>query len=125
MQENKTNVTKQFEEKENTRPDRENSERAGGVPKELRMSNERTLEEQHLAECLTVVRANIDKYQAEEAVLGGSIKEMYAHYHDDNPEMYIELANSITRKDSVSKALRKNLKAPGSGRQDHCSECQH
>lgn len=105
MQENKTNVTKQFKEKEETRPD-----------------NERTLEEQHLAECLNVVRANIEKYQAEEAVLGGSIKEMFAHYHDDNPEMYIELANSITRKDSVSKALRKNLKAlvkPYFGRIDY------
>ena len=90
--------------------------------KETQQNRERTLEEQHLAECLTVIRANIEKYQAEEAVLGGNIKEMFAHYHDDNPEMYIELANSITRKDSVSKALRKNLKAlvkPYFGRIDY------
>jgi len=116
MQENKTKETKQYKEKEDERPDRVSSVRA-----EVE-SNERTLEEQHLADCLTVVRANIEKYQAEEAVLGGSIKEMFAHYHDDNPEMYIELANSITRKDSVSKALRKNLKAlvkPYFGRIDY------
>jgi len=105
MQENKTKETEtqQYKEKEDAK-------------------SERAKEEQHLTECLTVVRANIEKYQAEEAVLGGSIKEMFAHYHDDNPEMYIELANSITRKDSVSKALRKNLKAlvkPYFGRIDY------
>ena len=96
MQENKTNVTE--------------------------TQTERAREEEHLSDCLTVIRGNIDKYQAEETVLGGSIKEMYAHYHDDNPEMYIELANSITRRDNVSKALRKNLKAllkPYFGRIDY------
>ena len=109
MQENKTKETQQYKEKEDE-------------TKEQERSGERAQEEQHLTECLAVVRANIDKYQAEEAVLGGSIKEMFEHYHDDNPEMYIELANSITRKDSVSKALRKNLKAlvkPYFGRIDY------
>ncbi len=122
MQENKTKETKQYKEKEDERRDREFSDRTEGEFQGCQTKDERTLEEQHLAECLTVVRANIDKYQAEEAVLGGSIKEMYAHYHDDNPEMYIELANSITRKDNVSKALRKNLKAlvkPYFGRIDY------
>ena len=131
MQENKTKETQQYKEKEDEKPDRERLSRAvdetkpqesSGEAKERDRKDERAQEEQHLADCLTVVRANIDKYQAEEAVLGGSIKEMFAHYHDDNPEMYIELANSITRKDSVSKALRKNLKAlvkPYFGRIDY------
>ncbi len=122
MQENKTKETKQYNEKEDERPDREISDRTEGEFQGRQTKDERTLEEQHLSDCLTVVRANIEKYQAEEAVLGGSIKEMYAHYHDDNPEMYIELANSITRKDNVSKALRKNLKAlvkPYFGRIDY------
>lgn len=132
MQENKTKETQQYKEKEEKRPDREGLSRAAdettlrensdGKTQEWEGINEREKEEQHLSDCLAVVRANIDKYQAEEAVLGGSIKEMFAHYHDDNPEMYIELANSITRKDSVSKALRKNLKAlvkPYFGRIDY------
>lgn len=132
MQENKTKEKQQYKEKEEKRPDREGLSRAadetiprenrGGETQEREGNNEREKEEQHLSDCLAVVRANIDKYQAEEAVLGGSIKEMFAHYHDDNPEMYIELANSITRKDSVSKALRKNLKAlvkPYFGRIDY------
>lgn len=132
MQENKTKETQQYKEKEEKRPDREGLSRAAdettprensdGKTQEREGNNEREKEEQHLSDCLAVVRANIDKYQAEEAVLGGSIKEMFAHYHDDNPEMYIELANSITRKDSVSKALRKNLKAlvkPYFGRIDY------
>lgn len=132
MQENKTKETQQYKEKEEKRPDREGLSRAAdettprensdGKTQEWEGNKEREKEEQHLSDCLAVVRANIDKYQAEEAVLGGSIKEMFAHYHDDNPEMYIELANSITRKDSVSKALRKNLKAlvkPYFGRIDY------
>ena len=132
MQENKSKETQQYKEKEEKRPDREGLSRAAdettlrensdGKTQEWEGINEREKEEQHLSDCLAVVRANIDKYQAEEAVLGGSIKEMFAHYHDDNPEMYIELANSITRKDSVSKALRKNLKAlvkPYFGRIDY------
>lgn len=138
MQENKTKETKQYKEKEDARPDRVISDRAEGSletmeaqdgaannedkTETVQMNDQRTLEEQHLSDCLNVVRTNIEKYQAEEAVLGGSIKEMFAHYHDDNPEMYIELANSITRKDSVSKALRKNLKAlvkPYFGRIDY------
>ena len=122
MQENKTKETQQYKEKEDERPDRDDSVRAEMDNGTLLNNDERAMEEQHLAECLAVVRANIDKYQVEESVLGGSIKDMFAHYHDDNPEMYIELANSITRKDSVSKALRKNLKAlvkPYFGRIDY------
>ncbi len=82
----------------------------------------REYEEQHLKECVNVIEQNIEKYATQEAILAGDIKEMYDHYHDDSPEIYTELSNTMTMHGSIKRALNKNRKAlqkPYFGRIDY------
>ena len=82
----------------------------------------REYEEKHLKDCVKVIKQNIEKYAKQEAVLAGDIKEMYDHYHDDSPEIYTELSNTMTMHGSIQMALNKNRKAlqkPYFGRIDY------
>ena len=84
----------------------------------------RKLEEQHLEECLKVINQNIERYEAQTAKMSAEIQDMYERYHDNDPEIYTELSNTITMNESVKTALFKNKRAqqkPYFGRID-CTE---
>lgn len=82
---------------------------------------ERQLEEQHLEGCLRVIKANIAAYEKEIAVMNADIKAMYERYHDNDPEIFTELSNTLTMNEHMKAALDKNeraLKKPYFGRID-------
>ena len=72
---------------------------------------ERLREEAHLAECVAVIRDNIAAYEKDVSVLGEEIQDMYQRYHDNDPEIFTELSNSITMHENMKQALSKNLRA--------------
>ena len=79
-------------------------------------------EEEKLQQCLTVIMQNIEKFEKEEAFMSSELKDMFAHYHSDNPEMYVELANTTTMYEHTKKNLFKNRRAfqkPYFGRVDY------
>jgi DNA helicase-2/ATP-dependent DNA helicase PcrA len=79
-------------------------------------------EENNLLECISVIQQNINKYEKEEAVMSAEIKDMFVHYHSDNPDMYVQLANTSTMYEQVKLTLFKNkraLKKPYFGRIDY------
>lgn len=87
----------------------------------------RQAEEQHLQETLAVVQDNMEKYSEKVSTLRGSIDDMLAHFHDDNPELINELENTYTMHDFMSKTLARNeraLKKPYFGRIDYRDEIQ-
>lgn len=82
----------------------------------------RVKEEQHLEECIKVIKNNINKYTQQDAIMSADIKEMYDHYHDGDTEIYTALSNTTTMHESVKIALHKNRKAlakPYFGRIDY------
>lgn len=84
------------------------------------MSREK--EEQHLVECIKVIKNNINKYAEQDTIMVADIKEMYDHYHDGDTEIYTALSNTTTMHESVKIALHKNrkaLKKPYFGRIDY------
>lgn len=86
---------------------------------------ERQLEEQHLEECIQVIKANIAAYEKDIVVMNADIKAMYESYHDNDPEIFTELSNTITMNDHMKAALAKNeraLKKPYFGRIDILNE---
>ena len=72
---------------------------------------ERLREEAHLAECVEIIRKNIAGYEKDVAVMGEEIQDMYKRYHDNDPEIFTELSNTITMHDNMKQALAKNLRA--------------
>lgn len=72
---------------------------------------EREMEEQHLQECLTIIKDNIETFQTEVVSMNAEIKEMYERYRDEDPEIFTELSNKISMKESTKMALDKNLRA--------------
>lgn len=88
-------------------------------------TTERQLEEQHLEGCLQVIKANIAAYEKDIAVMNADIKAMYERYHDNDPEIFTELSNTITMNEHMKAALSKNeraLKKPYFGRIDILNE---
>lgn len=86
---------------------------------------ERQLEEQHLEGCLQVIKENIAAYEKDIAVMNADIKAMYERYHDNDPEIFTELSNTITMNEHMKAALAKNeraLKKPYFGRIDILNE---
>ncbi len=72
---------------------------------------ERLREEAHLSECVDIIRKNIAVYEKDVAVMGEEIQDMYKRYHDNDPEIFTELSNTITMHDNMKQALQKNLRA--------------
>lgn len=68
-------------------------------------------EEQHLKECVSVIKRNIDTYVQEIRIMDADIKDMYERYRDDDPEIFTELSNTITMNESMKTALAKNERA--------------
>ena len=88
----------------------------------------REAEEAHLQEILTIVKANLQKYGGEVSAMRGSIDEMLAHFHDDNPELINELDNTYTMYNFLNATLIRNeraLKKPYFGRIDFHDESQN
>lgn len=79
-------------------------------------------EEQHLTNCLQIIMSNIERYEMETKEADEQIKDMFDHYHSDNPEMYTMLSNAITMNEFSKNQLRKNRTAllkPYFGRIDY------
>ncbi len=86
------------------------------------MKYTREEEEKYLSECKDIIRTNIARFEFDDISMSSEIKEMFDHFHDDNPEMYTQLANLTTMHDMVAKALRKSRRAftkPYFGRIDY------
>lgn len=89
---------------------------------------ERQMEEQHLAECISIIKKNVENYEKEVAIMSADIQDMYERYRDDDPEIFTELSNTITMNENMKTSLSKNLRAlkkPYFGRidiQDHGRE---
>ncbi|MGN0507487.1 MAG: HelD family protein [Lachnospiraceae bacterium] len=91
----------------------------------MEIRTERQKEEQHLAECLQVIKANIAAYEKDIAVMNADIQAMYESYHDNDPEIFTELSNTITMNEHMKTALSKNQRAlikPYFGRIDILNE---
>ncbi|MCH5272658.1 MAG: AAA family ATPase [Lachnospiraceae bacterium] len=68
-------------------------------------------EEKHLKECVGIIRKNIAVYEKDVAVMGEEIQDMYKRYHDNDPEIFTELSNTITMHENMRQALEKNRRA--------------
>ncbi len=68
-------------------------------------------EEQHLKECVQVIRDNIASYESQVAVMSEDIQRMYEQYRDNDPEIFVELSNTITMNENMKTALQKNQRA--------------
>ncbi len=68
-------------------------------------------EEAYLKRTLEVVKANVKNYEDDVAKMQEEIDEMLDHYHDNDTEVYTLLSNTITMRDNMAHALRRNLKA--------------
>ena len=68
-------------------------------------------EENYLKETLAVIHDNIKSYKQEVSSMQASIDEMLERYHDDDPEVYTMLSNTITLHDHMKRALERNEKA--------------
>ncbi len=68
-------------------------------------------EESYLKKTLEVVKTNVKNYEDDVAKMQEEIDEMLEHYHDNDTEVYTLLSNTITMRDNMAHALRRNLKA--------------
>lgn len=71
----------------------------------------RQAEEQYLQDTLAIVNRNIESYSREVSRMSADIEEMLKSYHDDDPEVYTMLSNTITMNDHMKSALMRNEKA--------------
>lgn len=72
---------------------------------------DRRAEEDHLAKCIEVIKANIAVYEEDVKRMNAEIKQMYDQYRDNDPEIFTELSNTITMNENMKTALSKNLRA--------------
>ncbi len=82
-------------------------------------------EELYLKRTLEVVKANVKSYERDVSVMQEQIEEMLERYHDNDAEVYTLLSNTITMRDNMAHALRRNqkaLKKPYFGRIDFYDE---
>lgn len=86
---------------------------------------ERRQEEEYLKECVSIIKGNVEEYEAKIKIADAQIKDMYERYRDDDPEIFTELSNTITMNNNMKMALNKNLRAlkkPYFGRVDIINE---
>lgn len=68
-------------------------------------------EKEYLSKCVKVIKDNIAFYEKEIAIMSADIKEMYKRYHDNDPEIFVELSNTITMNENMKIFLKKNQRA--------------
>ena len=73
----------------------------------------RQAEEEFLEYALSIIRDNLGFYGTEVSKMRREIDEMLERFHDDNPELIIQLENKITLHDHMKRALERNEKALG------------
>jgi len=86
------------------------------------MDKERKKEEEHLKECYEIILKNIDYYQERAIFMENEVKNLYDHFHSDNPELYNELMLSMIMEQQMKMELKKNSRAkkkPYFGRIDY------
>lgn len=73
----------------------------------------RQAEEEFLHYAISVINDNLNSYGAEVSKMRKDIDVMLEHFHDDNPELIIQLENTITLYEHMKRALERNEKALG------------
>lgn len=87
--------------------------------------DERRREEEHLEQCVKVIQYNIEDYLQKFKDISAETKELYDHYHSDNPELHNDLVIGLDFKSNMERTLNKNIRAlkkPYFGRIDYREE---
>ncbi len=71
----------------------------------------RIAEEAYLKNTLQIVKSNVKNYEKSISQMQEEIDEMLEHYHDNDIEIYTSLSNTVTMRDNMKWALRRNQKA--------------
>ena len=82
-------------------------------------------EEEYLNQTLDIVKRNVENYESEIREMGDQIEEMLQHYHDNDVEVYTQMSNTVTMRDHMQSALKRNqraIKKPYFGRIDFWDE---
>jgi DNA helicase II / ATP-dependent DNA helicase PcrA len=89
------------------------------------ITDERHKEEQHLQQCIEIIKQNIDNYLEKYKELSDETKELYDNYRSNNPELHNDLVIGLDMKSMMARILNKNmlaLKKPYFGRIDYKEE---
>lgn len=90
-----------------------------------RNSAEWQQEEEYLNQTLDIVKRNVENYESEIREMSDQIEEMLQHYHDNDVEVYTQMSNTVTMRDHMQSALKRNQRAtkkPYFGRIDFLDE---
>ena len=82
-------------------------------------------EEKYLNQTLDIVKRNVENYESEIREMSDQIEEMLQHYHDNDVEVYTQMSNTVTMRDHMQSALKRNQRAtkkPYFGRIDFWDE---
>lgn len=82
-------------------------------------------EEEYLNQTLDIVKRNVENYKSEIREMSEQIEEMLQHYHDNDVEVYTQMSNTVTMRDHMQSALKRNQRAtkkPYFGRIDFLDE---
>lgn len=91
----------------------------------VELKDEWQKEKEHLAHCVKVIKYNIEDYLQKFKDISAETKELYDHYHSDNPELHNDLVIGLDFKSNMERTLNKNLlaiKKPYFGRIDYREE---
>lgn len=79
-------------------------------------------EEEHLQECVEIIRRNVDAQTIELSKVKADTKELYDNYRSNNPELHNDLVIGLSMQSDLEKSLNKNMAAlnkPFFGRIDY------
>lgn len=82
-------------------------------------------EEEYLNQTLDIVKRNVENYESEIREMSDQIEDMLQHYHDNDVEVYTQMSNTVTMRDHMQSALKRNQRAtkkPYFGRIDFWDE---
>ena len=82
-------------------------------------------EEKYLNQTRDIVKRNVENYESEIREMSDQIEEMLQHYHDNDVEVYTQMSNTVTMRDHMQSALKRNQRAtkkPYFGRIDFLDE---
>ena len=71
------------------------------------------------------MKRNVENYESEIREMSDQIEEMLQHYHDNDVEVYTQMSNTVTMRDHMQSALKRNQRAtkkPYFGRIDFLDE---
>lgn len=101
------------------------SNKAVKVEPDKKSSAEWQREEEYLNQTLDIVKRNVENYESEIREMSDQIEEMLQHYHDNDVEVYTQMSNTVTMRDHMQSALKRNQRAtkkPYFGRIDFLDE---